>query len=85
MKKPYEKPLTPDELARVADEDIDFSDIPELDEKFFEAAQLLLPTQSKRMMTLRIDGDVVEWFKGHGPGYQSRMNAVLRAYMKSRD
>ena len=85
MKKPYETPLTPEELARVPDEDIDFSDIPELDEKFFENAQLLLPTRRKRMMTLRIDGDVVEWFKAHGPGYQSRMNAVLRAYMKSRD
>ena len=84
MKKPYERALTPEELAQVPDEDIDFSDLPELDDKFFENARLLLPVQGKRMMTLRIDGDVVEWFKAHGPGYQSRMNAVLRAYMKSR-
>jgi uncharacterized protein (DUF4415 family) len=37
----------------------------------------------KRHMNLRIDEDVVDWFKGQGRGYQTRMNAVLRAYMKA--
>jgi uncharacterized protein (DUF4415 family) len=85
MKKPYERPLTPEELAAMPDEEIDYADIPELDDRFFEAARLLVPTHGKRMMTLRIDGDVVDWFKARGPGYQSRMNAVLRAYVKSRE
>ncbi len=85
MKKPYERALTLEELEKVPDEDIDFSDIPELDDRFFENARLLSPSERKRMMTLRIDGDVVEWFKARGPGYQSRMNAVLRAYMKSQE
>lgn len=85
MKKPYERALTPEELATVPDEDIDYGEIPELGDRFFENARLLAPGHRKRMMTLRIDEDVVEWFKARGPGYQSRMNAVLRAYMKSQD
>lgn len=36
----------------------------------------------KRLISLRLDGDVVDWFRNQGPGYQTRMNAVLKAYMK---
>ncbi|MCC6868558.1 MAG: BrnA antitoxin family protein [Burkholderiales bacterium] len=36
---------------------------------------------TKTLLSLRIDSDVVEWFRGQGRGYQSRMNALLRAYM----
>jgi uncharacterized protein (DUF4415 family) len=35
---------------------------------------------AKRSVSLRIDADVLEWFKAQGPGYQTRMNAVLRAF-----
>jgi uncharacterized protein (DUF4415 family) len=35
----------------------------------------------KTLLSLRIDADVVEWFRAQGRGYQSRMNALLRAYM----
>jgi uncharacterized protein (DUF4415 family) len=35
----------------------------------------------KAAVSLRLDEEVLAWFKGHGPGYQTRMNAVLRAYM----
>src|ERR1700730_18484060 len=35
----------------------------------------------KTLLSLRVDSDVVEWFRGQGRGYQSRMNALLRAYM----
>jgi uncharacterized protein (DUF4415 family) len=38
----------------------------------------------KRLLSLRLDPDVVEWFRAQGPGYQTRMNAVLRAYMKAK-
>ncbi len=35
----------------------------------------------KQQLTVRFDGDVIEWFKAQGPGYQTRMNAVLRSYV----
>ncbi len=41
----------------------------------------LKPVTQKALLSLRIDSDVVEWFKAQGSGYQSRMNALLRAYM----
>ena len=37
----------------------------------------------KALLSLRIDSDVIEWFKKQGAGYQSRMNALLRAYMEA--
>jgi uncharacterized protein (DUF4415 family) len=40
----------------------------------------LKPVPSKTSVSLRIDADVLEWFKAQGPGYQTRMNAVLRAF-----
>jgi uncharacterized protein (DUF4415 family) len=40
----------------------------------------LKPVQSKALVSLRLDQDVLEWFKGQGAGYQTRMNAVLRAF-----
>ncbi|MGH6899753.1 MAG: BrnA antitoxin family protein [Geminicoccaceae bacterium] len=40
----------------------------------------LEPPQSKEQVTLRLDRDVLEWFRTKGRGYQTRINAVLRAY-----
>jgi uncharacterized protein (DUF4415 family) len=37
----------------------------------------------KTLLSLRIDSDVIEWFRKQGAGYQSRMNALLRAYMEA--
>ncbi|MBN9075288.1 MAG: BrnA antitoxin family protein [Rhizobiales bacterium] len=71
------------ELAARRDEDIDYSDIPELDKAFWDKARLVLPKPSKQQMTIRFDTDMVEWFKARGKGYQSHMNAVLRAYMEA--
>ncbi len=42
------------------------------------------PRPPKRLMSLRIDADVVEYFRSLGPGWQSRMNAVLRTWMEHR-
>jgi uncharacterized protein (DUF4415 family) len=39
--------------------------------------------QAKQAISLRIDQDVLEWFRGGGAGYQTRMNAVLRAFVES--
>ncbi|MGH8671021.1 MAG: BrnA antitoxin family protein [Burkholderiales bacterium] len=43
----------------------------------------LKPAQTKSLLSLRVDTEVVSWFKAQGPGYQSRMNALLRAYMEA--
>jgi uncharacterized protein (DUF4415 family) len=43
----------------------------------------LRPVPKKALLSLRIDSDVIEWFKRQGAGYQSRMNALLRAYMEA--
>ncbi len=40
----------------------------------------LRPVPPKASISLRVDADVLEWFKRKGPGYQTRMNAVLRAF-----
>jgi uncharacterized protein (DUF4415 family) len=40
----------------------------------------LVPAPPKTSIALRVDSDVLEWFKSKGPGYQTRMNAVLRAF-----
>ncbi len=40
----------------------------------------LKPVSSKTSISLRVDADVLEWFKAQGPGYQTRINAVLRAF-----
>ena len=53
---------------------------PILDKKWFAKAKLVMP-ERKVPVSLRIDRDVVDWFKSHGARYQSRMNAVLKAYM----
>jgi|ETNmetMinimDraft_13_1059891.scaffolds.fasta_scaffold194069_1 uncharacterized protein (DUF4415 family) len=73
------------EIDAIEDDEIDTSDIPELDRSFFENARFLIPSVSaKRTVTMRLDQDVFDWFKGQGKGHLTRMNAVLRAYMLSR-
>jgi uncharacterized protein (DUF4415 family) len=44
------------------------------------ARQGLPQAPRKAAISLRLDADVLDWFKGQGPGYQTRINAVLRAY-----
>ena len=71
-----------DKLADMPDADIDYSDIPPLDKNFFKDGKLRLP-KAKPLISIRIDPDVLEWFKSQGGGYQTRMNAVLRMYVES--
>jgi uncharacterized protein (DUF4415 family) len=68
-------------LARMGDRDIDTSDIPELDEEFFRKAEIRVPP--KQPVTLRLDADVLTWFKSQGQGYQTRINKLLRSYMEA--
>jgi uncharacterized protein (DUF4415 family) len=71
------------ELAKRPDSEIDFSDIPELTEKFWQNAvanPFYKPV--KKQVTLRIDADILAWLRQQGKdGYQSRLNAVLRQVM----
>ncbi|HMD99824.1 MAG TPA: BrnA antitoxin family protein [Terriglobia bacterium] len=67
------------------DENIDFSDIPELTPEMFARAVVrrgLKPVLPKQQLTIRVDRDVLEWYRRQGPGYQTRINALLRAYMQ---
>jgi uncharacterized protein (DUF4415 family) len=68
------------------DEEIDLSDLPEIPPEAFARAIVrkgLQPVERKAQITLRVDSDVLEWFREKGAGYQSRMNAVLRAYKQA--
>jgi uncharacterized protein (DUF4415 family) len=72
------------EIASIRDEDIDYSDIPPLDDTFWKNARVVYPEErNKRQVTIRVDNDVFNWFKAQGRGYQTRMNAVLRAYYEA--
>jgi uncharacterized protein (DUF4415 family) len=66
------------------DDEIDYSEIPEQSKEFFRSATLRMP-ERKAIVTLRLDRDVLEWFKQKGRGYQTRINALLRAYIESQD
>lgn len=73
-------------LKAMADEDIDLSDNPELTPEMFARAVVrrgLKPVIRKHQITLRIDDDVLEWFKKQGQGYQTLINSLLRAYMEA--
>ena len=62
------------------DEDIDYSDIPPLGPEFFKHA--IVWPGLKKQVTLRLDPDILLFFRKKGRGYQSTINAVLREYMK---
>jgi uncharacterized protein (DUF4415 family) len=64
------------------DSDIDFSEMPELGPDFFTRA--IIWPGPKKQITLRIDPDVLTFFRKQGTGYQSTINAVLRKYVEAR-
>jgi uncharacterized protein (DUF4415 family) len=67
-------------LAEMPDEDIDFSDIPEItDFSGWYSPWHYRPI--KKQISIRIDSDVLEWFRSQGESYQSRINDALRACM----
>jgi len=64
----------------MADEDIDLRDSPELTEAFFDEA--IKWPGPKKQITLRLDPDVLEFFRKQGKGYQTNINKVLRKFME---
>ena len=82
LKKPSHVGSDWDRVDAMSDSEIDFSDIPPLDDDFFATAELRLP-QRKEPITIRLDSDVLGWYRSFGKGYQTRINAVLRMYMEA--
>ncbi len=70
--------LTDEDIERAVAEDPDAA--PVMPPEWWAEAELVLP-EPKVPISIRLDKEVLEWFKGQGPGYQSRINAVLKAYM----
>ena len=71
-----------EEIQNIPDSAIDTSDIPELDDNFWENARVIKPT-SQTDISLRLDNDVLEWFKSQGKSYQTLINEVLRSYINT--
>lgn len=69
-------------VNRITDRQIDYSDIPPLDASFFSEA--IIWPGPKKQVTLRLDPDVLSFFRKQGKGYQSTINAVLRRYVEER-
>lgn len=68
------------------DGDIDLSDSPEITPEQFAKAIVrrgLKPVPPKTQLTMRLDTDVLTWFKNQGKGYQTHINAVLKAYVEA--
>ncbi len=93
MKKATSNPLTGeqkadlDALAELPDDRIDTSDIPELP-AWTDAKRGLFYRPIKQQITLRLDADLVAWFKRHAPGgrgYQTEINRALRQHVQRRE
>jgi uncharacterized protein (DUF4415 family) len=69
------------EIENIPDSAIDTSDIPELDDHFWANATLVKPI-TKKAISIRIDEDILDWFKSRGKNYQTMINTVLRSYVE---
>jgi uncharacterized protein (DUF4415 family) len=75
-------------IDAMQEENIDLSDSPELTPEMFAKAVVrhgLQPRPKKIQFTLRVEEDVLAWFRSQGAGYQTQMNNLLRAYMEARN
>ena len=66
------------EIESFPEDAIDTSEIPELDDDFWENAQRIVPENY-----LQIEQEILEWFKGQGQDYHAQINKVLRAHIES--
>ena len=83
MMSEHDRPRTPAEIAATKDENIDFSEIPELDDNFWQQAELVEPDLTEQI-TLRVERSVLAYFRAGGKGYQTRINRVLESYVRAR-
>jgi len=71
------------EIDSMEDKDINLSELPEISPEQFAKAVVrkgLKPVKAKTQITLRLDTDVLNWFKAQGQGYQTSINSLLKAY-----
>jgi uncharacterized protein (DUF4415 family) len=71
-------------FMEMSDEDIDYSDIPPLDDEFFKNAKLVKRSPQTEQVSISLETEILEWFRNHGQekGYQALINDVLRTYVK---
>jgi uncharacterized protein (DUF4415 family) len=67
--------------AQAREKMINYSDVPELSGAWFESAKRATQLPEKKQVSLRIDEDILDFFKQQGSRYQTKMHAVLRAYV----
>lgn len=82
-RKPGRGRVSWERLLRMTDEEVERTSPPELanlPDDFWDNAPLVAPA-NKEAISLRVDPDVLEWFRKSGPRYQTRMNAILRSYV----
>jgi uncharacterized protein (DUF4415 family) len=70
-------------LRELRDEEIDYRDIPPLPTTGWRRVSDLVPAENKQQITLRLDADLIAFFRATGRRYQSRINAALREYVNA--
>lgn len=73
-----------DKIDAMSDDDLDYDEAPEITEEFFKIAFTRKPTQ-KKAVSLRLDSDLIDFFKSNNKKYQTKINDVLRAYKLAYD
>lgn len=84
MKKNASSKQSKTDWARIdamKDADIDYSDIPPLTEDFFKKAVIRWPSEKERI-TILLDKDILHYLRLLGKGYQTKINAILRAWLE---
>lgn len=71
-------------VKNLSEDEIDTSDAPEWDASMFANAKIQLP-EPKKTISIRVDSDLLDWYKAQGKGYQTRMVAVLRMYKDAKN
>ncbi len=71
-------------IDALTEEELEASiDVEEEGMPIWDTAAVHFP-EPKQQLTVRFDGDIIDWFKAQGPGYQTRMNAVLRSFVEAK-
>jgi len=72
------------EVGKLSDDEIDFSDIPQFDPDDWKDAVVIPAKKTKRLVSIRLDPDIADFFQMQGKGYSAKINAVLRAYVDAK-
>ena len=70
-------------LESMTDQEIDYSDVPPLDDGFFQSAVVRVPDKPQVTVTVQVDSEVFEWFEAQDDGWEQRMRAALKIYVEA--